>query len=43
MVKTCACGKYKQFTDFKCLKRNIFPLNPSKCENCTVFEEIADS
>jgi 23S rRNA maturation mini-RNase III len=42
-VKTCGCGKYKDVTGFECLKLGFFPLNPSKCENCTVFEEITDS
>lgn len=36
---TGCCGGRKQMTGFKCLKRNIFPLKDSICQDCSVFEQ----
>lgn len=35
--KSC-CGKNKIVLGFKCLERDIFPLNNNICDKCTIFE-----
>ena len=37
-VKLSCCGKKRKITDYKCIKRDIFPLKANICESCDVFE-----
>ena len=36
--KSC-CGGSKEIYSYRCIKRSIFPLQESICENCEIFQE----
>lgn len=37
--KLC-CGRKRMMFEFKCEKRNIFPLKPNICESCNEYEKL---
>lgn len=37
-VKVCNCGTTKDVEDYKCERRDIFPVAPQICNDCLVYQ-----